>query len=515
MDKRVIELAKSDFAESFLHLNGKILSLDDYPHLRAIYNLDHPKIVLQFSRQTAKSTTLANMMVTNSILTPYFKTLYISPSVDQTKVFSHDRVAPIMDSSPFVKKHYLSPSIVQNVFMKQLLNGSRMYLRYAYLDADRIRGYSADMNLFDEMQDQMEDNIGVIEETMSRSEYKYSMYVGTPKRSRGPLADRWEDSSKNEWMPKCEHCGKWNLLDEDNIGLNGLICKKCGGELSAKRGQWVSTGSKGPELEGFRVCLLHFHDAPWVDWKRDIIDKRERQSKALFYNETLALSYDAGITPITKDQLREVCTGGEMSAEPTEYDKQQPCFLGIDYGPVNSEKSFTTISIVRMENGIPRILYAKKYMGKQAEYSFIHDDIPELFKKWNCTHIASDYGMGEASNSEFRKRLGVEKVISFQHLPNQKELVRWNAKLPAYTLNRTQVMANFFSDFEKGNIILPKWDDNTDTFMQDILNIQIDYNEDTNVMRYINTGPDDFYHATLFAALAGDLYHEMGNFQSF
>ena len=185
-----IEILKSDFAESFLYLNGKSLSLNDYPYLRAIYNSEHPKIVLQFSRQTAKSTTLANMMITNSIMNPYFKTLYVSPSVDQTKVFSHDRVNPALEGSPFVKKHYLSTSLVQNVFMKQMLNGSRMYLRYAYLDADRLRGYSADMNLFDEMQDQQEDNIGIIEETMSRSLFKRSMYVGTPKRTIGTLAER-------------------------------------------------------------------------------------------------------------------------------------------------------------------------------------------------------------------------------------------------------------------------------------------------------------------------------------
>ncbi|MBC8410373.1 MAG: phage terminase large subunit family protein [Rhodobacteraceae bacterium] len=205
---KTIEVLKSDFAESFLHLNGHLLSLDDYPHLRAIYNSQHKKLVLQFSRQTAKSTTLANMMITNSVIHPYFKTLYISPSVDQTKVFSHDRVNPALEGSPFLKQHYLSTSLVQNVFMKQLLNGSRMYLRYAYLDADRIRGYSADMCLFDEMQDQLEDNIGVIEETMSRSLHKRSMYVGTPKRTIGPLADRWDHSTQNEWMSKCSGCNK-------------------------------------------------------------------------------------------------------------------------------------------------------------------------------------------------------------------------------------------------------------------------------------------------------------------
>ena len=51
--------------------------------------------------------------------------------------------------------------------------------------------------------------------------------------------------------------------------------------------------------------------------------------------------------------------------------------------------------------------------------------------------------------------------------------------------------------------------------MQDILNIQIDYKEDTNIMRYINVGPDDFFHATLFASVAADLYHNAGIFQSY
>lgn len=174
MSKKIVELNKHEFAESFLHLNGRPLSLDDYPHMRAVYNCSDAKVVLKFSRQTAKSTTLANIMVTNSVLNPYFKSLYISPSVDQTKVFSHDRVNPVMETSPFIKKHYINSTIIQNVFMKQLLNGSRMYLRYAHLSADRVRGYSADMCLFDEVQDQLEDNIPVIEETMSRSLYKMS-----------------------------------------------------------------------------------------------------------------------------------------------------------------------------------------------------------------------------------------------------------------------------------------------------------------------------------------------------
>lgn len=207
MPKKIIETSRSKFSESFLYLNGNQLSLKDYPHLRPIYDSEAREQVYMFSRQTAKSTSLANLMVANAAMIPYFKVLYIAPTVDQTKVFSRDRVQPVIESSPLIKDHFINSSIVQNVFMKQFLNGSRMYLRYALLNADRIRGYSADMNLFDECQDLKADVIPVIQETMSRSIHKKVVYAGTPKRSKGTLAKLWGDSTMNEYVIKCTHCG--------------------------------------------------------------------------------------------------------------------------------------------------------------------------------------------------------------------------------------------------------------------------------------------------------------------
>ena len=42
----------------------------------------------------------------------------------------------------------------------------------------------------------------------------------------------------------------------------------------------------------------------------------------------------------------------------------------------------------------------------------------------------------------------------------------------------------------------------TKPFAEDILNIQAEYDEDRNTMKYINIGPDDFFHATLYAIIA-------------
>lgn len=254
-------------------------------------------------------------------------------------------------------------------------------------------------------------------------------------------------------------------------------------------------------MEGFRVCLLHFAHSPWVDWQRDVIYKMENHSAALFHNETLGLEYDSGSSPITKEEIIRACNPNQpMVEEPRPGDTAQLTIMGIDYGPVNSDSSYTCVSIVQENAGKFQVKYAKKFTGKEADYSFIHEEVPKLFKKWNCTILASDYGMGEAPNSEFRKRLGVEKVFPFQHLPTQKEPMRYNPKMKAYTLNKTFVMNRFFKMVKSERLLFPKWED-FEVMSSDISNVIIDYNEEKNTEKFTNIGPDDFVHATLFATL--------------
>jgi phage terminase large subunit GpA-like protein len=187
--KKVVSLTMSDFAENFFMLSGEQFSLDDYPHMRRIYNTPAKDIVMKFSRQTAKSTTLANMLLTRALMRPYLRQLYVSPAKDQTEEFSRDKIQPVIDTSPIIQQNFLDPNRVQRVLKKEFANGSVINMRYALLNADRVRGISADINLFDETQDLLKDVITVIRKTMARSEIKNTIYAGTPKRTKGTLAD--------------------------------------------------------------------------------------------------------------------------------------------------------------------------------------------------------------------------------------------------------------------------------------------------------------------------------------
>jgi phage terminase large subunit GpA-like protein len=187
-NNKIVRSTRSEFSEKFLYLNGAPFSLEDYPHMYDVYNSTAKEIVMKTSRQVAKSTTMANIMVTDCATHPYFKAMYVSPTVKQTKIFSNDRVAPVIEGSPLIKDYYVNSSVVQNVFTKHFLNGSRLYLQYALLNADKLRGISTDKIFFDEVQDLKEDVIPVIQESTSRSLIKDFMYAGTPKRSKGTLA---------------------------------------------------------------------------------------------------------------------------------------------------------------------------------------------------------------------------------------------------------------------------------------------------------------------------------------
>ena len=135
-------------------------------------------------------------------------------------------------------------------------------------------------------------------------------------------------------------------------------------------------------MEGYRVCLLHFAESPWVDWHRDVIFKMENHSTGLFYNETLGLEYDSGAIPITKEELIRACNPElPLSETPDRRSIGRPSIMGIDYGPVNSENSFTCVSILQERGGKLQVVYAKKFLGKESDYSFIHEEVPKLFKK--------------------------------------------------------------------------------------------------------------------------------------
>jgi len=80
-------------------------------------------------------------------------------------------------------------------------------------------------------------------------------------------------------------------------------------------------------------------------------------------------------------EVRACCTGGPMLQHLDAVTASKATYLGIDYGPTNSKKSNTVLTVVQNYGEKVKVIYAKKYLGPEADYSYIHDDVPRQFNK--------------------------------------------------------------------------------------------------------------------------------------
>ena len=187
------KLTRYDMALQLLYHRGKPLNLDQFPYIKALYECRAPNMLLKTGRQVTKSTTLANLLLVDCAVQDYFNVLFATPLQEQVSRFSRGYLDQGIKGSPQFKSAFYHKDCTWNVKEKSLRNNSTIYLGYVHNGPDRLRGISADMICYDEAQDIPWEVIPVLNETMSASPYRWSIYAGTPKTMDGTLEFLWED----------------------------------------------------------------------------------------------------------------------------------------------------------------------------------------------------------------------------------------------------------------------------------------------------------------------------------
>jgi hypothetical protein len=173
----LIGVAPSQFVEFAIQVPDKKsqqflpFSFDGRRYLRLPYDTPAKRTLYKCGRQVEKSTLLGNKCLAYVCVINAFNVLYVSPTNQQTKTFSQDRLKEPIETSP-VLKSWTTTKLSDNIFQKKFVNRSQITLRYAYHNADRTRGIPADMVLIDEIQDVITDNIPVVEQCASHSPFK-------------------------------------------------------------------------------------------------------------------------------------------------------------------------------------------------------------------------------------------------------------------------------------------------------------------------------------------------------
>ena len=209
-----LEMFPTEFVSSFMNIPiaGELekFSFEGRRYLLPVYDTPAKRVLLQCGRQVEKSTTLGNITLTYAMLRKHFRSLFVSPTQQQTETFSRDRITTPIELSDTLTAFSKGENTKNNVLYKKFLTGSDVTFRYAFLHADRVRGISADMLLLDEIQDILTEVIPVIEEALAHSPFQILRYSGTPKSLDNTISYYWEQfSTQNEWVIPCDGCNKW------------------------------------------------------------------------------------------------------------------------------------------------------------------------------------------------------------------------------------------------------------------------------------------------------------------
>lgn len=523
-----IPLTPSQFVETSILMPNphtrrlENFSFDERGYLQTVYDCQAPRILMMCGRQVEKSTTLANKMLAYSCLIPHFKTLYVSPSSTQTKEFSKTRIREMQETCPDLRTWFPS-SLTDNILEKKAINRSQITLRYAFLNADRCRGLSADLIALDEFQDLLLDNIPVIEEAASHSAFRWFIYSGTPKSLDNPIQHYWENySTKNEWAVPCDRHGlpgdpstwHWNILGEANIGLKHLICDKCGEQIYAQHphSQWVKTGNPSENYdiyEGFRVPQLM---VPWMDWK-NILTKYNQYPRPKFFNEVLGTSFDSGQRPLVQQDMIDNCRGDlEMSPEAlSEFVKNNGShrlYAGIDWG-ADSNNSYTILTICTYIEGKFTLLFAHRFSGIEAEPKIQIAKIKKLLTAFRIHRVGVDYGGGFWPNDELLRSFGSQRIVRYQY-SSPKTLMKFDSDKGRYMVHRSEIMSIVFNAIKRRDVFrFPNWQEFNSPFGADFLSIFSEYNERRRITEFKKSPntTDDTFHSFVFCFMASLIDH--------
>ena len=387
------------------------------------------------------------------------------------------------------------------------------------------------VNCLDELQDLLITNVPVIAQCLSHSKYGYHLYAGTPKSFDNTIEIFWQTSTQSEWMVPCSHCSaatgkKWNFLDDKNIGKKGPICKYCGKPLFVTKGQWQI--SKYSRLKGYRIPQLM---VPWIAGSEEQWDKLvynyENYPESQFFNEVLGLSYDNASKPITRADVLMNCSEEYWLVDPENLNKRDQdlirkmtLFAGVDWGEGNDgtgkdimgkikTASYTVLTIGGYVSTQKfRIVYMKRYEGRQIDPDFIVPDIVRICTKLRVRMIGSDWGHGWGVNNQLFRKFGVNKCAQFMYVDNQKEVRKWDPIGFKFQLLRNHVMSEVFLKFkEQGFIFAPlsKWEH----FAKDMFNISVEYIEYQRKLRYVHrpSDPDDWFHSLVYCIQVASIYY--------
>lgn len=552
--RRLMETGRIPTSEPLLplvlNLKGDPYSLANHFPFSPFFRTRKPStVVLKTGRQVSKSTSLAADGIMTSVINPNFATLFVTPRYEQIRRFSTNYVADFLKQSP-IQSMFAGAGVDSNVLQRSFTNFSKMIFSFALLDADRIRGVSANKVAIDEVQDMDREHIPIIRETMSNSPTPLMQFTGTPKTLDNFIETAWRNSSMAEWFIPCFACGEWNIpaleyhllemigpyrsdISDDNPAT---VCHKCRRPINPRYGRWVhrvTDTDKRWSYAGYHVpqVIMPIHYAHPGKWE-ELLNKQQGAggtSPHVFINEVLGESSSTGSQLVTQADLEAVSKG--ENGLPWKNDTRTPdpraiarrndaisVALGIDWGGGGVDGvSFTTLAIVAMMgNGQIEVLWGKRLM---TPHEHIREamEIVHWAQVFRPDFIAHDYTGAGIVRETVLQQMGIPlpKLMPFSYVgAAMGPMIRYKAATdhqprPFYTLDKTRSLMTTCNAIKTGMIKFFQYDRQGDEergLIHDFIALvdekrEVPTGRDLYLIRKAEGFTDDFAHSVNLGAV--------------
>lgn len=514
--KRIRSIPRHELLPLLFRIKSKPYSLKDYPQFSEMYGDGYaPDTIWMCGRQIGKSLNLSRSEVLDAIMTNHFQILYVAPLQAQTQRYSTLYLKESINSCFMATDMQVEAgeqadsAIVKSVMHQSFGNGSSVQLTYAKTSSDRARGITADRIDFDEIQDQLVDNIPIISESLTSSHWGLRRFTGTAKTTDNTIESLWQQSSMCEWAMKCSHCTFWNIPNVDGkcldmIQIDGVRCVKCGGKLNVRVGEFVPAypdrmlNFRGYHIPQIVIPAIVENRTKWSAMLRKI----SRLPLPVVLQEVMGVSCSLGARLITQADIDRQCTLPGMLELQGRLADYVYTVGGVDWG-IGETQSFTVHTIIGVKpDGNIDVLWARRFSGFDPDETL--KQIAQAHNFYGCRLLAADFGMGFDKNTMLANRFGLP-VVQIQYL-SQNKLLSYSPLLGQHrwTVDRTTAMELLFLAIKYGKISFPRKDDML-TFTPDLLSPYEEVIETGGIgHRRFNRNPavpDDFFHALVFSTM--------------
>lgn len=330
----------SEFSEKNIYLPENmsepgLINLDRTPYMRKPLDDLTPgnkinKVVFMGSVQLAKSNMAIMFALAMMFISPG-NTMFVFPRISDAHDFAQERLSPMIQASPVLKKLVKSGRNSDNKIGKKTYRGGFIYFAGSN-SAASFRSRPIRYMIMDETDEYPQDVEGqgnpislAINRTISFKERKKIVLTSTPTDENSHIYNEFLGGTQEHRYLPCPHCGHFQKLDfrkglkyktvndEGKVYLKGSVfyeCEACQFEIKeahkgdmSKRGEWRADNPDA-DYTSYHLNALH---SPWLSWdeivKKWIASQSSRQELKVFINTYLAEIFEEEANTLEPEKL--------------------------------------------------------------------------------------------------------------------------------------------------------------------------------------------------------------------